>query len=118
MNRTKKISLFSLVAIVVLCLGLAACTPQGTDTGTSTTGTAVMGVEGPYISDENCMSCHGGTYEAIAALTAQYGDSNPHDPTHGGYFACNVCHEQDRELTYNWCEDCHNWPRLEQSNQG
>lgn len=26
---------------------------------------------------------------------------------HGGYNACVNCHEKDKEITFNYCENCH-----------
>jgi len=101
-----------LLAVLLFMFVLVACTPTPTGEDVTTENVALGDV---YVSDEHCVSCHGGSYETVAALTDQYGDSNPHNPTHGGYLACNVCHERDQELTYNWCEDCHTWPRPEQS---
>ena len=54
-----------------------------------------------------CLSCHGGSYEALAERTADLGDWNPHDSLHGGYNACVNCHEKDKEITFNYCENCH-----------
>ena len=30
-----------------------------------------------------------------------------HDSLHGGYNACVNCHEKDKEITFNYCENCH-----------
>ena len=73
----------------------------------------------PYVSDEVCLSCHGGTYEAIEELTADYGDSNPHGGTHGwGGASCNECHTDGSSKPAdenNQCLVCHAWPRNDQS---
>ena len=107
------IKLAGLACVVALCGALAACAPaapaaddaaEGDHTELSATG------DGMYESDEACMSCHGGTYEAVAALTADYGLSNPHDSIHGGSNSCVNCHAKDKEVTDNQCTKCHSWP--------
>ncbi len=73
----------------------------------------------PYVADEVCLSCHGGTYEAVAQLTWDYGDSNPHGGTHGmGGMSCGQCHEKGNQKPtedQNMCFDCHAWPREDES---
>ncbi len=73
----------------------------------------------PFVSDDICLSCHGGTYEAVAELTDAYGDSNPHAGAHGnGTMSCGTCHENGSEKPTdenNYCLNCHNWPREEQA---
>lgn len=73
----------------------------------------------PYVCDEVCLSCHGGSYAALAETTDAYGDSNPHAGTHGwGGASCNYCHVQGGEVPTpenNKCLDCHDWPRPEQT---
>lgn len=103
-------------AAIVLCLslGLAACAPQAGGSGSEgskadTTQTAGDGT-GAYVSDEQCLSCHGGSYEALAETTSSYGVSNPHDSIHGGYSSCVNCHAKDKEVTDNQCLHCHDWP--------
>ena len=68
-----------------LAMGLAACAPKtadsvkGSSSGSSAATSQVAGDgTGAYVSDEQCLSCHGGSYEALAEKTADYGDSNPH----------------------------------------
>ena len=68
---------------IALCAAVAACSPA-TDGANPNTAedTAVSEIVNasptdPYVSDEVCLSCHGGTYEAVAQLTDAYGDSNP-----------------------------------------
>lgn len=63
----------------------------------------------PYTSDEACLACHGGSYEANAANTADFGIWNPHDSIHGGYNSCDNCHEKGQEVTRNWCGNCHTY---------
>ncbi len=99
---------------VVLCLvlGLAACAPKAADSndaGSSTSRVSADG-SGEFVSDEQCLSCHGGTYEALAEKTAQYGESNPHNSIHGGYNSCVNCHVRDKEISDNQCMKCHDWP--------
>ncbi len=64
---------------------------------------------GPYVSDEACLACHGGSYEANAANTEKYGEWNPHSSIHGGYNSCDNCHEVGQEVTRNWCANCHTY---------
>ena len=64
---------------------------------------------GPYVSDEACLACHGGSYEANAANTEKYGEWNPHSSIHGGYNSCDNCHEVGQEVTRNWCSNCHTY---------
>ncbi len=104
---------------IAACLTVAACSPnsdgQKESGGAETTTAAAPGQFDPYVSDETCLSCHGGSYEAVAERTADYGDSNPHDSVHGGYLSCNRCHSNGSELTENDCLSCHDWPRDLQS---
>lgn len=73
----------------------------------------------PYVADEVCLSCHGGTYQAVEQLTIDLKDSNPHGGTHGnGGMSCNGCHVSGQMKPtddQNICLDCHIWPRDEQS---
>lgn len=64
---------------------------------------------GPYVSDEACLACHGGSFEANAANTEKYGQWNPHSSIHGGYNSCDNCHEKGQEVTRNWCANCHTY---------
>ena len=65
-----------------LAMGLAACAPKTADSvkGSSSSGSSVVTSQvagdgtGAYVSDEQCLSCHGGSYEALAEKTADYGD--------------------------------------------
>lgn len=54
-------------------------------------------------ADEECLGCHGGTREAVADLTADLGEWNPHRSIHGGYNSCHNCHAADKEITDNYC---------------
>ena len=113
-------TIVAIVSALMLCLCLAACasqtdpsqdTPASSDNAavqSSTTDTA--SADGMFVSDEQCMSCHGGSYEAVAQLTESYGLSNPHDSSHGGYNSCVNCHAKDKEISDNKCENCHSWP--------
>ena len=38
---------------------------------------------GYYVDSEKCLSCHGGSMEALAEKTASLGAYNPHDSIHG-----------------------------------
>ncbi|WP_102375746.1 cytochrome c3 family protein [Raoultibacter massiliensis] len=99
--------------VLCLCFGLVACAPQATEQSSSpssgSSSAATTGVAGEYVSDEQCLSCHGGTYDALAETTAGLGDWNPHDPIHGGYNSCQNCHAKDKEITDNYCEHCHSY---------
>ena len=74
-------------AALTLCLGLAACgsqqptggassgdnadkpaaaQPANSDTNAADDATQQAGEPGAFISDEQCLSCHGGSYEALA----------------------------------------------------
>jgi cytochrome c1 len=66
-----------------------------------------VAAEGAFVSDEQCLSCHGGTYEAVGALLADRGDWNPHDSIHGGYATCVNCHSADKVTDRNYCTYCH-----------
>ena len=110
-------AVLAFVFVACLCLGLAACAPQqsggnagGPPTGDAAQTQAAGDGTGAYVSDEQCLSCHGGSREALAELTASYGVSNPHDSIHGGYNSCVNCHAKDKEITDNQCMHCHDWP--------
>ena len=101
-----KLFFLAVLAITIVSGCLFGCAPQiSSSSGAKDDG--LEATEGVYVSDEQCMSCHGGTYESVADLTADLGDWNPHDSLHGGYLSCNKCHEADREITYNYCSHCH-----------
>ena len=115
----KKNALKLVAAACALTVGVAlfACAPQqpATDADQAAGGTAEEQVDatagaGQYPSDEQCLSCHGGSYEALAETTADYGLSNPHNSIHGGYNSCVNCHARDKEVTDNQCDNCHAWP--------
>lgn len=115
------------IATVVLCLGLAACAPQQPAPSSSPDGAPGASTEekadataeaGMYQSDEQCLSCHGGSYEALASTTADYGLSNPHNSIHGGYNSCVNCHAKDKEVTDNKCDNCHTWPHNPETGPG
>ena len=72
--KRSTVGALSTVALVLcLTLGLAACAPQTSEPGADadgssakTTQTAAGDGTGAYVSDEQCLSCHGGSYEALA----------------------------------------------------
>lgn len=121
----KNLSAKALIALSTIALAaalaVAGCAPAGNaektdmaDTGTATEQTAATEADptdptGPYVSDEACLACHGGSYEAHAASTEQYGQWNPHASIHGGYNSCDNCHEKGQEVTRNWCSNCHTY---------
>lgn len=110
------------LAATLCVLAFSACAPSddlattnGSE-GTAEANTSAPAKDDPYISDEACLQCHGGTYEALAQETEAYGDSNPHDSVHGGYLTCDNCHAKGSEIPEeHLCMDCHDWPREEQS---
>ena len=109
MSNAKKSILIVAVSLCV-CLSLVACAPKASENaagGSNSSTSQVADGAGAYESDEKCLSCHGGSYEALAAKTSSLGDWNPHDPLHGGYNSCGNCHAQDREITNNYCTKCH-----------
>ena len=115
----KKNALKLVAAACALTVGVAlfACAPQqpATNADQAAGGTAEEQVDataeaGQYQSDEQCLSCHGGSYEALAETTADYGLPNPHNSIHGGYNSCVNCHARDKEVTDNQCDNCHAWP--------
>lgn len=108
-KRLNVVVALAAVALVAI-FAVAGCAPQQTsssDAGEKAKTEAVSTEAGAYVSDEQCMSCHGGTYEAVAELTSDLGDWNPHNSMHGGYNSCVNCHEKDKEVTFNYCENCH-----------
>lgn len=120
----KKVSAKALVALstVALVAALAAwgCAPQsnsgstdmaetGTDAATEQVAGDPTDPTGPYVSDEACLACHGGSYETNAAATESFGEWNPHASIHGGYNSCDNCHEKGQEVTRNWCSNCHTY---------
>lgn len=111
--KKNMIKLAGLACVVALCGALAACAPaapaasSGSDADSAEL--AATG-DGMYVSDEQCLSCHGGSYEALAKTTADYGLSNPHGSIHGGPNSCVNCHARDKEVTDNQCDNCHSWP--------
>lgn len=111
-------ALIALVTVALMAVLAAGCAPAGSDTDLAATGAAEQvsneGADptdptGPYASDEACLACHGGSYEAHAAQTADMGQWNPHASIHGGYNSCDNCHEKGQEVTRNWCSNCHTY---------
>ena len=58
-----------------------------------------------YVDNEKCLSCHGGSYDALAELTADLGDYNPHKSPHG-QMNCNECHK-GHAVQIDTCGQCH-----------
>lgn len=122
-NVSTKALIALTIGAFVAVLGVAGCAPADNgatdmaDTGAPTEQTAAADTEGadptdptgPYVSDEACLACHGGSYEAHAAQTADLGQWNPHASIHGGYNSCDNCHEKGQEVTRNWCSNCHTY---------
>ncbi|OEF98007.1 cytochrome c3 family protein [Desulfuribacillus alkaliarsenatis] len=61
----------------------------------------------PEPTTETCLSCHGGTYDALAETTAHLGENNPHN-SHEGQLGCTFCHNV-HEPFYNYCALCHSY---------
>ncbi len=112
--KKNMIKLAGVACAVALCAALAACAPAtqpATDGAADGARTEMADTgDGMYVSDEQCLSCHGGSYEALASTTADYGLSNPHGSIHGGPNSCVNCHARDKEVTDNQCDNCHSWP--------
>jgi len=129
------LSLFIVTFVLAFSVGLSACSTNGESSSTkapsdtvSTTSETSLDLEAaianaqaddPYVADEVCLSCHGGTYESIAELTDDLGDSNPHAGTHGfGGMSCDNCHTDGQSPPSdedNLCLGCHIWPRDDES---
>lgn len=111
---TKALIALSTMALVA-ALAVVGCAPaaDSSKTNIADTGATEQAAAdptdptGPYVSDEACLACHGGSYEAHAAQTADLGQWNPHASIHGGYNSCDNCHEKGQEVTRNWCANCH-----------
>lgn len=75
---------------------------------------AANGFGGPIPEfDQGCLTCHE-SYQAVAELTAELGDSNPHNSVHGSYETCENCHAADKVINEDHkCLSCHDWPRQE-----
>lgn len=123
--RKNAIKLVVLACTLALGAALAACAPQesATQANQAAGGVAEEQVDataeaGMYQSDEQCLSCHGGSYEALASTTADYGLSNPHNSIHGGYNSCVNCHAKGKEITDNKCDNCHTWPHNPETGPG
>jgi hypothetical protein len=58
-----------------------------------------------YVDNDQCLSCHGGSYDALAEETADLGSYNPHEQVHG-QMNCNECHKGHVEQV-NTCGQCH-----------
>ncbi|MCR2034897.1 cytochrome c3 family protein [Adlercreutzia mucosicola] len=110
---TKALIALSTMALVA-ALAAVGCAPAAdssktniADTGATEQAADPTDPTGPYVSNEACLACHGGSYEAHAAQTADLGQWNPHASIHGGYNSCDNCHEKGQEVTRNWCANCH-----------
>jgi hypothetical protein len=53
-----------------------------------------------------CLTCHGGTYDKLAAITAQ-SQPNPH-ASHRGEAACAECHHVHK-VSVTLCNQCHTY---------
>lgn len=120
MSKKLILSLMSCAVAAAMALTVCACSAQSAsesnqDSQAGQENQVQYTATDEYVSDEVCLSCHGGTYEAVAQLTANYGVQNPHDSIHGGPNSCNNCHDRGSEVTDNMCDNCHAWPRDEAS---
>ena len=122
MSKKSILLVLSAALAAALCLAFAACTPKADPTPTPdpvpvdpAPAPVVYDKDDAYVSDEVCMSCHGGSYDAIAKLTESYGDQNPHNAIHGGPNSCDNCHDKGGEVSHNMCDNCHAWPRPAES---
>ena len=79
-DSKRTIAMIAGVALTA-CLGLAACSAENTGSNLSETGdsqanteqvSVASGQNDPYVSDDACLGCHGGTYESVAARTESY----------------------------------------------
>ena len=59
-----------------------------------------------YVDNEKCLSCHGGSWEALAEQTSSLGDYNPHDSIHGTAPYCGECHK-GHKAQVDTCGECH-----------
>mgnify|MGYP003810209681 CR=1 FL=1 len=60
------------------------------------------------LSTEQCLACHG-SFEKVAAKTANVKPHNPHSSPHGStYTACDLCHHQHAK-SENFCGQCHDF---------
>lgn len=64
-----------------------------------------------------CLSCHGGSYDALASKTANApGGVNPHK-AHTGKLDCDRCHRVHGSFEYS-CNNCHSFPVPERFRAG
>lgn len=62
--------------------------------------------EGFVVTTENCLACHGGTYDSLIEATEDYHVIyNPHE-SHYGEVDCYRCHSVYEEPSV-WCNTCH-----------
>jgi hypothetical protein len=114
-KQHKKLVVVSLLVLALMAgtAVIAGCSSSSTagSGSSSTAATATVDAQGNqlYVSDQQCLSCHGGSYAALAQTTASLGDWNPHDSVHGGYNSCQNCHAADTEITDNECDNCHEY---------
>lgn len=52
-----------------------------------------------------CLTCHGGSYEKLAAKSEGKGEHNPH-ASHQGDLSCDSCHNIHKP-SVNYCAQCH-----------
>ncbi len=60
------------------------------------------------VTTTRCLSCHGGSYDAVAAKTASLGARNPHK-AHTGREDCDRCHHVHQPFEFS-CNACHTFP--------
>ncbi len=94
----------------------SAPTSAGLDGAHLAKGVACEACHGPLPTDgkpvipntAKCLTCHGGSYDALAAKTAALGPMNPHKP-HTGKLDCSRCHGVHKAFEYS-CNNCHDFP--------
>ena len=59
-----------------------------------------------YVDNDKCLSCHGGSWEALAEKTAKLAPYNPHDSIHGNASYCGECHK-GHVAQVDICGECH-----------
>lgn len=98
----KKLITFALIALFAATAGAA--------TQTLAQKYAKAGVKGNP-TQEQCIACHGGSYEALAKQTSNV-KPNPHG-SHMGPVQCDACHSWKGRSNL-MCSDCHSFPKLQQ----
>lgn len=99
----KKLITFALIALFAATAGAA--------TQTLAQKHAKAGVKGNP-TQEQCIACHGGSYEALAKQTSNV-KPNPHG-SHMGPVQCDACHSWKGRSNL-MCSDCHSFRNFSRS---